>query len=76
MDDVLSGVGSVQTKTAQMEDELMRMLAEPVSADDVLRRATELGISERTVNIAKKNIGVDSYKAGNCWYWRKSDLRM
>jgi len=76
VDDVLSGAGSVQTKTAQMEDELRRMLAKPVPADDVLRRAAELGISERTVNIAKKNVGVDSYKAGNCWYWRKSDSRM
>jgi len=76
VDDVLSGVGSVQTKTAQMEDELRRMLAKPVPADDVLRRAAELGISERTVNIAKKNVGVDSYKVGNRWYWRKSDSRM
>ena len=76
VDDVLSGAGSVQTKTAQMEDELRRMLAEPVPADDVLRRAAELGISERTVNIAKKNVGVDSYKVGNRWYWRKSDSRM
>ncbi len=76
VDDVLSGAGSVQSKTSQMEDELRRMLTEPVPADDVLRRAAELGISERTVNIAKKNIGVDSYKVGNRWYWRKPDSRM
>ena len=76
VDDVLSGAGSVQSKTSQMEDELSWMLTEPVPADDVFRRAAELGISERTVNIAKKNMGVDSYKVGNRWYWRKPDSRM
>lgn len=76
VDDVLSGAGSVETKTSQMEDELRRMLTEPVHSEEVLRRAAELGISERTVNIAKKNVGVDSYKVGNRWYWRKSNSRM
>jgi hypothetical protein len=76
VDDVLSGTGSVQTKTAQMEDELRRMLIKPVPAEEVFRRAAELGISERTVNIAKKNVGVVTEKVGNRWHWRLSDSRL
>lgn len=76
VDDVLSGTGSVQTKTALMEDELRKMLVNPVPAEEIFKRAAELGISERTVNIAKKNVGVDTEKVGNRWHWRLSDSRL
>jgi len=76
VDDVLSGTGSVQTKTSLMEDELRRMLVKPVPAEEVFRRAAELGISERTVNIAKKNAGVETERVGNRWHWRLSDSRL
>lgn len=76
VDDVLSGTGSVQTKTSLMEDELRKMLVKPVPAEEVFKRAAALGISERTVNIAKKNFGVDTEKVGNRWNWRLSDYRM
>ena len=70
VDDVLSGGGKLQTKTTQMEDELERMLTEPVPAEAVLYRARDLGVSERTLMIAKKNLGVISEKRGIQWYWR------
>ena len=70
VDDVLSGGGKLQTKTTQMEEELERMLTETMSAEAVLSRARELGVSERTLMIAKKNLGVISEKRGNQWYWR------
>jgi hypothetical protein len=76
VDDVLSGTGSVQTKTVQKEDELRRMLVIPVPAEEVFKRAAELGISERTVNIAKKNVGIDTMRVGNRWHWRLSDSRL
>ncbi len=76
VDDVLSGVGSVQTKTGLMEEELRRMLTKPVPAEEVFKRASELGISERTVNIAKKNVGIDTMRVGNRWHWRLSDSRL
>ncbi|MDD4495235.1 MAG: AAA family ATPase [Eubacteriales bacterium] len=76
VDDVLSGTGSVQTKTVQMENELRRMLIEPVLAEDVFRRAAELGISERTVKIAKKNLDIQSDRIGVHWYWRLPGSRV
>lgn len=73
VDDVLSGAGKVQTKTMMMEDELKRMLSESVSAEEVLKRAESLGVSERTLMIAKKNLGIVSEKQGGQWYWRLPD---
>ncbi len=69
VDDVLSGGGRFQTKTTQMEEELERMLTEAMPAEAVLSRARELGVSERTLMIAKKNLGVISEKRGGQWYW-------
>ena len=54
----------------QMEDELRRMLTESVPADEVLEQAKSMGVSERTLMIAKKNLGVISEKRGTQWYWR------
>ena len=73
VDEVLSGAGSVQTKTMQMEQELKELLSKPVPVEEVFRRAKELGISERTVNIAKKNVGVQAVKHANRWYWQLPD---
>ena len=70
VDEVLSGTGSVQTKTMQMEQELKELLSKPVPVEEVFRRAKELGISERTVNVAKKNVGVQAVKHADHWYWQ------
>ena len=69
VDEVLSGGGKLQTKTTQMEEELERMLTEAVSAGAVMSRARELGVSERTLMIAKKNLGIVSEKRSGQWYW-------
>lgn len=73
VDDVLSGIGKVQTKTMLMEDELKRMLSGSVAAEEVLKHAESLGVSERTLMIAKKNLGIVSEKQGGQWYWRLPD---
>ena len=70
VDDVLGGSGQVQTKTMQMEDELKRLLTGSIAAEDILSHAKRMGISERTLMIAKKNLGVISEKRGGQWYWR------
>ena len=68
-EELLSGGGAAQTKTMLMEDVLKELLRDgSVPAEDILRRASELGISERTVKIAKQNLGVTSVKQGNQWF--------
>ena len=69
-DDLLNGGKQVQTKTMQMEDELRRLLIGSVAAEEVLKRAESMGVSERTLMIAKRNLGIVSEKQGGQWYWR------
>ena len=75
VDDVLCGTVRAETKTAQMEEALREMLSsgDGLSAEEVLSRASALGISKRTLDIAKKNLGVVSEKRGGQWYWILSD---
>ena len=73
VDDVLNGTGQSKTKTMVMENELRTMLTDWVSAEDVLRRAKSMGISERTLKIAKKNLGVIPKKIGDRWFCKLPD---
>ena len=68
-DDLLVGI-TTQSKTVQGEELLRELLETPVPANEVFRRAEALGISERTVKIAKKNLGIVSEKAGGVWRWK------
>lgn len=42
----------------------------PATGKDVYSAASEMGISERTVQSAKKKLGVESFRKGDSWYWR------
>jgi len=49
---------------------LLDMLAEkPVPQRDILERAEAEGISKRTMDRAKRNLGIVSVKRGTDWYW-------
>ena len=73
VEQLLSGSGTVQTKTMLMEDALRELLTQPTPAEEVQKRASELGVSQRTLMIAKKNLGAVSEKQGDRWYWRLSN---
>ena len=70
VDNILNGTGQVQTKTMQMEDELRRFLTQPRPAEEALALAKQLGISERTLKIAKRNLGILSERRADQWLWR------
>lgn len=36
---------------------------------DILRKLKLMGVSERTIHTAKKELGVSSYRKGGAWYW-------
>ena len=73
VDDVLNGTGKVQTKTMLMEEELKRMLVGRVPAEEVQKKAKAMGVSKRTLDIAKKNLGIISEKVGDQWFWKLPD---
>ena len=69
VDDVLSGSCGAQSKTVQMESLLREWLrGGPVASDEIIAGAKEAGVSERTVKIAKQNLGVKSLKIGEKWF--------
>lgn len=69
-DQLLGGVNRVQTKTMLAEEELQKLLTESVSAQTVTARILSLGISERTLMIAKKNLGIVSERKNGQWFWK------
>ena len=76
VEELLSGSGSAVTKTMQMEDALREILFGPVAAEDIQKRAEEMGISLRTLMTAKKNLGVISQRYEDRWFWRLPESRM
>jgi RecA-family ATPase len=70
VDDVLSGsYGGAQSKTVQMELLLREWLSGgPVASDEIITRAKEVGVSERTLKIAKQRLEVKSVKIGEKWF--------
>ena len=71
IDDLLNGAGTV-SKLEQAENLLKDELADgnTVQQKSIQQRAKLRNISERTLNQAKKNLGVKSVRRENVWYWR------
>ena len=73
-DEILNGFGAkTDNKTAQAEELIRSVLADgtEIPCDFIFKKATELGISKRTVNEAKKQVsGIKTCKIGLKWYWK------
>lgn len=72
--ELLSGTGPGATKTEQAERLLLELLKDgEVASEELLKRSSALGISERTLKIAKQNQGVVSVRKGDRWYTKLPD---
>lgn len=71
--ELLDGSGLPMTKVETMEDELVRLLIQPLPASYIYAYAKNIGVGERTVKAAKEHVGVISEKRGGQWYWRLPD---
>lgn len=57
-------------KSEEVADVIVRMLANgPIKATEIMQAITDRGISQRTVKIVKKKMGVKSLKKQGQWYW-------
>ena len=70
VDDVLCGMARAESKTAQMENALRELLedGDGIPSDELAAYTESLGISERTLKIAEKNLGVASERRGGRWF--------
>lgn len=72
--ELLTGSGPSTTKTEQAERLLLELLKDgEVASEELLRQSSALGISERTLKIAKQNQGVVSVRRGDRWYAKLRD---
>ncbi|MFI3170244.1 MAG: AAA family ATPase [Faecalibacterium sp.] len=70
VDDVLSGRGTVISKTERAEEFLREALADgDVLSDELFKRAKALDIAERTLKTAKQALGIKSVKRDGKWYY-------
>lgn len=72
--ELLSGNGPSITKTEQAEKLILEMLENgEVASDELLQRSSALGISERTLKIAKQNLGVSAIRHSGRWYVQRPE---
>lgn len=73
IDDLLNGVATT-SKLEQAEKLLRDMLSDgsSIKQKQLQHQAKIRNISERTLNEAKKNVGVRSFRSNNEWYWKLS----
>ena len=78
VDEVLGGIAPKANKMEQAK-QMLRELAETQSAvlsNEIFDRANELGISKRTLENAKKELGVQTRKINNAWYWELDKVKL
>ena len=78
VDEVLGGITPKANKMEQAK-QMLRELAETQSAvlsNEIFDRANELGISKRTLENAKKELGVQTRKINNAWYWELDKVKL
>ena len=72
-DELLNGEGKGQ-KTRKAKEFLLEILADGGMAQKKIEEEVEkLGIKKKTLRNAKMELGIDSVKRGNQWYWMLSE---
>ena len=77
VDEVLGGI-TPKANIMEQAKQMLRELAETQSAvlsNEIFDRANELGISKRTLENAKKELGVQTRKINNAWYWELDKVK-
>ncbi len=69
IEDIISGGGTTETKCAKAERMMKDVLKDgPMPSTELTKMAKEMGISSRTLDTAKRNIGVQPIRENNIWY--------
>ena len=76
-DEVLGGIAPKANKLEQAK-QMLRELAETsnaVQSNEIFDMAEEQGISKRTLENAKKELGIRARKINNSWYWELDKIK-
>ena len=75
-DELLGGITPKANKKERAK-QLIYELAETnsvVKSEDIVNLAEEKGISKRTLENTKKELGIKGKRIGEAWYWRLDDI--
>lgn len=78
VDEVLGGIAPKANKM-ELAKRLLRDLAEmqnAVQSNEIFDLAEEQGISKRTLENAKKELGIRAKKINNSWYWELDKIKI
>ena len=78
VDEVLGGIAPKANKM-ELAKKLLRDLAETqnaVQSNEIFDLAEEHGISKRTLENAKKELGIRAKKINNSWYWELDKIKL
>lgn len=68
--ELVSGVQTHRKKSMIIEDEIIKLLEDgSVESSVIFSKGKEIGVSERTIKTAKKNLNIKSFKKGKKWFW-------
>ena len=76
-DEVLGGIAPKANKLEQAK-QILRELAETsnaIQSNEIFDMAEEQGISKRTLENAKKELGIRARKINNSWYWELDKIK-
>ena len=76
-DEVLGGIAPKANKLEQAK-QMLREMAETsnmVQSNEIFDMADEQGISKRTLENAKKELGIRAKKINNSWYWELDKVK-
>ena len=69
-EELLSGCGSINRKLDRAKICLQMLLgSSDQKSNDVYDRLLALDLSRRTIEAAKSELGIESYREGGVWYW-------
>ena len=77
-DEILGGIAPKANKLEHAK-QLLRELAETsnaVQSNEIFDMAEEQGISKRTLESAKKELGIRAKKINNSWYWELDRIKL
>lgn len=75
-EELLGGIVPKESKKGKAIEMLKKIASEgyPIKSNEIFEKAQEEGISKRTMEMVKRELGIEAIKIGSTWYWELRKL--
>ena len=73
-DELLGGITPKANKKERAKQLIYELANSVVKSEDIVNLAEEKGISKRTLENAKKELGIKGKRIGESWYWKLDEI--